>query len=202
MNPFKRAFLSFYDRVRASPSLSVGPELERLKDIAEVEDVATAYAQKSPVANVTWMQRGTLFATQQESAAIPMEITYACKIVQCKPTVLLIDYGGETTFVEPPLAAIDVFIQLDRHEVFTARQDKLLAAGQNVQVVNLQALDDNVRSFELDLNDDNNVLSVTYRWAVPIATVAAAGWGGVQISLNWVVDPKLKLGERAFAKGP
>jgi len=202
MEPFKRQFMSFYDRVRASPSLSVGPELERLKDMAEASDVANAYAQKSPVANVTWMQRGLLLNTQQETAQIPMEVTYACKIVQCKPTVLLVDFGQETQFVEPPLEAIDVFLQLDRHEVFTARQDKLVTAGQNVQVVNLAAFDDVVRSFELDLNDDNNVLAVTFRWAVDLSVVTAAGWGSVQISLNWMVDPKLKIGERAFAKGP
>lgn len=200
MDKLRRAFIAFYDRVRASPSLSVGPELERLKEIAEEGDVAVAYAQKSPVANVTWMQRAILQASQATSPQLPMEITYACKIVTCAPTVLLVQSAQNV--VEPPLAAIDVFMQLDRTETFTARQDKLLAAGQDSQVVNLAAFADTVRSFELDLNNDNNVLSVTFKWAVDLAIVAAFGWGDVQISLNWAVDPKLKYGERRFAKGP
>lgn len=200
MDKLKRAFIAFYDRVRASPSLSVGPELERLKEIAEASDVATAYAQKSPVANVTWMQRAILQATKAEAPQLPMEITYACKIVGCVPTILLVQAGQ--AIVEPPLSAIDVFMQLDRTETFTARQDKLLSSGQDAQVVNLAAFDDVVRSFELDLNNDNNVLSVTFKWAVDLTVVAAFGWGDVQISLNWFVDPKLKYGERAFAKGP
>jgi hypothetical protein len=196
----KRAFLSWYDNVRARPSESIGPGLERLKAIAEASDVAVAYAQKSPVANVTWMQRAILQAAQATSPLMPMEITYACKIVGCVPTVLLVQAGQ--AIVEPPLAAIDVFMQLDRTETFTARQDKLLAAGQDSLVCNLAAFADTVRSFELDLNNDNNVLSVTFKWAVDLATVAAFGWGDVQISLNWFVDPKLRDGERAFAKGP
>lgn len=200
MDKLKRAFDAFYDRVRASPSLSVGPELERLKAISDEGDVAVAYAQKSPVANVTWMQRSILQAAKTEAPQMPMEITYACKIVGCVPTVLLVTAGQG--IVEPPLSAIDVFMQLDRKETFNARQDKLLAAGQDTQVANLAAFADTVRSFELDLNNDNNVLTCTFKWAVDLTVVAAFGWGDVQISLNWFVDPVLKYGERAFAKGP
>ncbi len=200
MSLLERAFQNFYSRVRASPSLSVGPELERLKEIADRGEAATAYAQKSPVANVTWMQRAILQASKAESPQTPMEITYACKIVGCLPTILLVT--AAQNIVEPPPEAIDVFMQLDRTETFTARQDKLLASGQDAQVVNLPGFNNLVRSFELDLNNDTNVLSVTFKWAVDLATVAAFGWGDVQISLLWFVDPELKYGQRQFAKGP
>jgi hypothetical protein len=194
----------FGRRVRASPALSVGPDLDRLIEQADREDEGYVAAYKSPIANLTWMQRGTLSRVELASPQLPMEIPFACKIVACKVVTILNEMPGDgVDFVEPPLSAIDVVMQLNRKELFTARVDKLNAANQDTMVVSLASFDDAVRTFELTLNPDDNILSVQFKWAVDLAIVAAYEWGNVQISMNWAVDPKIRYGELASKRfGP
>lgn len=201
--PFKEKFLEFARRVRANPSLSVGPELDTLTAMAARGDEATAYAYKSPVANVTWLQRGILSRDELASPQLPMEIPYACRIVGCMVVHGLGEspIGDGVTWLEAPLSAIDVVITLNRSEQFTARMDKLAAANQDTMVVSAAALNDTVRSFEMELNSDDNILSVQFKWALDLTIVAANEWGNQLISLNWFVDPKYRYGERGtFAK--
>ncbi len=185
----RNAVLSFVNEARANPSASVGPELDRLAQVANDSGAADAVAVSGRVANMTWMSRALLLPTQLDSIQQPIEIPYPCTIVGVLPTILLLDTGGAT--IEPPPEAIDVFLQIDRNETLTATTDRMTSALQDPQVVNLPALDPRIglRLMELHLGNKMNTVSVRFRWAVPLATVAAKTWGSVQISLNWYVKP-------------
>jgi hypothetical protein len=199
MSQFIQRFRDFARMVRANPSKAVGEELDRLMMLADRGDDAAAYAYKSPVANVTWMQRGYLSRTELQTPSLPMQIPFACRITGCQPVILLRDSLGDgVTFVEPPIQAIDAVIQLNRTETFTARTDKLVATNQDTMVCSLAALDNRIRSLEMELNADDNVLSVQFKWALPLTGVGSVEqyvWGGVDISINWFVDPTVRYGE-------
>lgn len=199
MGQFIQRFRDFARMVRANPSKAVGEDLDRLILLADRGDDAAAYAYKSPVANVTWMQRGFLGRSELQTGQLPMQIPFACRITGCQPVILLKDgIGDGVTFIEPPIQAIDAVIQLNRSEVFTARTDKLVAVDQDTMVCSLAALDNRVRSLEMELNADDNVLSVQFKWALPLTGVGSVEqyeWGSVQISLNWFVDPTIRYGE-------
>jgi hypothetical protein len=209
MSRFRQAFQEWAPRARKSPAEAVGDGLDRLIKLAERGEDAAAYAYKSPVANVTWMQRGYLSRQQLQTAQLNMMIPYACRITGAHVNILLVDALGDgVTFVEPPIQALDVLVQLNRAEVFTARTDKLVSVNQDAMVCSLDTINNTVRSFEMELNADDNVLSTTFKWAVPLTgngSVEQYEWGGVQISLNWFVDPHVRYGEnpygvQAFAK--
>lgn len=199
MGQFIQRFREFARAARANPAKAVGDELDRMIALADRGDDAAGYAYKSPVANVTWMQRGYLSRTELQTPQLPMEIPYACRITGCHTVILLRDVAGDgVTFIEPPIQAIDAVIQLNRTETFTARTDKLLSTQQDAMVCSLAALNNVVRSFEMELNSDDNVLSVWFKWALPITgsgSVEFYEWGGVDISINWFVDPTVRYGE-------
>ncbi len=185
-----RVVRKFASDVRKDPSSIVGAKLDALERSADEADRGIYVAREQPVAAETWMSRGVLPAANQQSDVIPIDIPYSMKIFGCHIAVLLTT--AQQGIVEPPAKAIDVFLQLNRHEAFTNRTDRNLTAAEDSQVVSLTALDSLVRLLDLELPQGNNVISVKFRWSVPLATVAAMGWGDVQISLNWIVDPLVK----------
>lgn len=179
----------FVQTARAKPAEAVGPALEKLAQSAkDSRRVSDAVAVTAPLANTTWMSRATLAATARESNIDPLQIPYACTIVGALPTVLLVDTGANA--IEPPMDAIDMFLQIDRRETFTARTDRITNQQQDSQVVNLSAFNPrrSLRIIELQLRNEMNVVSVRFRWAVDLTLVAAFNWGDVQISINWFVD--------------
>ncbi len=208
MGKLGRKVDDFVRRVRAQPSLSVGPELDALAKAAHEEEEGMVVAYKSPIANVTWMQRAVLQRTQLSTPQIPMEIPYRCRIVACKVVTMLDESPnaeGGTAFVEAPLSAVDVVMQLNRLETFTARMDKLVAQNEDAMVVSLASFDDTVRSWEIELNADDNILAVQFKWATEdLQDIVNFGWGNLKISLNWAVDPYLKIGDTMgrFGKNP
>lgn len=204
----KRKVDDFVRRVRASPSLSVGPELDALQKAAWEGDEASVAAYKSPIANVTWMQRAVLMRNQLSTPQVPMEIPYACRIVTCHPVLSLYEAPNPENnidYIEAPISAVDVVMQLNRLETFTARMDKLVGQNSDAMVCSLAAFDDRIRSFELELNADDNILAVQFKWATEdLGDILNFNWGSLRISLNWAVDPKLKIGDTQgrFGKVP
>lgn len=179
----------FVETARSKPAEAVGPALEKLSQLAkDAHGISDTVALTCPVANTTWMSRATLSATARESNIDPLQIPYACTIVGALPTLLLVGTGAND--IEPPMDAIDMFLQIDRKETFTARTDRITTQQQDSQVVNLSAFDPQraLRVLELQLRNEMNVVSVRFRWAVDLTLVAAFNWGDTQISINWFVD--------------
>lgn len=188
----RSAIAEFVETARAHPSDAVGPALERLDQFAKAQRGADSIALSARTANITWMSRTTLSPTSLDSTQEMIEIPYPCTIVGVLPTILLID--STQGLIEPPPEAIDMFLQVDRKDTFTARTDRNLTQLDDPQVVNLPAIDPRtaLRVLELELGELKNYLAVRCRWAVPLATVAAFNWGTVQLSFNWYVDPLRK----------
>lgn len=182
----------FAAAVRAHPAESVGPRLDRLLQIARSDPSGNYVAQMMPEAPNTWMSRAVLPAAQQNTGAIPLFVPYPCTIVGAYITVAMID--PTQGLVEPPPSFLDVKLTINRKNEYTARTDQQLAQTDDSSVVNLGAIDGNnaSRILRLDLPETENHIAIAYRWAVPIATVAAFGYGDVQISINWFIDPKIK----------
>jgi hypothetical protein len=204
----RRKVDDFVRRVRARPSESVGPELDSLQKAIWEGDEAAVSAYKSPIANVTWMQRAVLMRDQLSTPQIPMEIPYACRIVTCHPVLSLYEAPNAEAaidYIEAPISAVDVVMQLNRLETFTARMDKLVGQNSDAMVCSLAAFDDRIRSFELELNADDNILAVQFKWATEnLQDIIDFNWGSLRISLNWAVDPKLKIGDTQgrYGKNP
>lgn len=178
--------LEFSARARSRPAEAVGPELDALAEDARRAISGSFVAQTSPVANYTWLSRAvldpaTLYTTQE-----PIVIPYDCELVGVLPTILLVDTTAG--LVEPPIEAIDVFMQIDRKDTLTARAETTVTATQDAQMINLPSVSATIanRCFSKQL-DAQSSMSVKFGWATDLATVAALKWGKVQISLNWYV---------------
>jgi hypothetical protein len=193
-----RAIEDFADRVRQRPAESVGPELDRLVQFARTTKQGERYALVSDVAPETWMQKVTLLSTQLVSPTNPMLFPYPCRIVGCDPEILLVQSGGG--IVEAPPEAIELFLNIDRHENLTVRTDQQLPAGANAYVVKLNSISSRIanRLLNLEFTKNDQNLSFYVGWAVDLATVAAFSWGHLEVSLNWFVEPldKGKIGAR------
>lgn len=180
----------YLDDVTARPAESVGPSLDRLKAALNDVDDGTRLARVAPVANLTWMNREILTAARLDSPQDNIKIPFKCRIVGAKVSMLLID--PTNGIVLPPPEAIDVFIEMNRRDEYTARADDRLGVDEDPQVVSLLALDTQEANRQMCIEmpaTGFQVISVRYRWALPLATVALFGWGDTQISINWFIDP-------------
>jgi hypothetical protein len=192
MQRLAAAVEEFAALVRSHPADSVGPGLDRLVQLARSDPSGSFSAQMSPEAPITWMTRAVLPAAQQATGTIPLFIPYPCTLVGAHTTIALIDPAQG--LVEAPPALIDVKLQINRKDEYTARADQQLAQTEDSSVVNLGALDATIanRLLRLDMPENENHVGVVFRWATPLANVAAFGYGDLQISINWFVDPKIK----------
>ena len=192
MQRLAAAVEDFAQLVRVHPADSVGPGLDRLLQLARSDPSGSFSAQMSPEAPITWMTRAILPANQQATGTIPLFIPYPCVIVGAHTTIALIDPAQG--LVEAPPALIDVKLQINRKDEYTARADQQLSQTEDSSVVNLGALDATIanRLLRLDMPETENHVGVVFRWATTLANVAAFGYGDLQISINWFVDPKIK----------
>jgi hypothetical protein len=192
MSRLNQAVEHFVSIARSHPADAIGPELDKLAQASRSDPSGNFVAEMSPVAPITWMTRQILPAAQQATGQIPLFVPYPCRIVGARTTILLVD--PTQGIVEPPPAAIDLYLQINRKDGYTARTDQQLAQTEDSSVVNLESIDATIanRLLDLDLPENQNHIGVAFRWAVPVATVAGFAWGDVQISINWFVDPKIK----------
>lgn len=184
-----RAIEDFAERVRQRPAESVGPELDRLVQFARAVKQGESYALVSRSAPETWMQKVTLPSTQLVSPTDPMQFPYPCRIVGCDPEVLLVT--AAQAIVEPPPEAIEVYLNIDRHEQLTMRSDAQVPAGANAYVVKLDSISARIanRLLNLEFTKNDQTMSLYVGWAVDLATVTAFGWGNVEVAFNWFVEP-------------
>jgi len=187
MSQLARQVLDFYNRVRREPSISVGPELDKLREFADREVGAQNVALTSPVASRTWMTRKVLASTQRETAQEPIEATDFV-IVGVHVVLLALEPPPK---IPPPLSAIDIFLQIDRRDHLTASVERIRSQTQELDSVSLSALDAGIanRVFRLNLNNPQK-LAVRFKWAVDNTIVNLFNWSNVQISVNWFVSEK------------
>jgi hypothetical protein len=175
----------FAAEARKSPALAVGKALDELERAVDRSFDGAFIASTQPVAPYTWQIRKTLLATTQESDSDEVLLGEPVEIVGMEPSILLVGTGPG--LVLPPIEAIDVFVQQDRKEVFTATARP--PGNQQPQLVNLPFMSTSKRLFALmmDRKKVDPMISMKFRWAVPVATVAAFGWGDTQISVGMFV---------------
>lgn len=175
----------FLADARRNPARAVGEALDELERAVDREFDGAFVAQTSPVARDTWMARAQLAAGAPESAPITVPLGEPVEIVGFLPTVLAL---GDTP---PPPEAIDVWIEANRRDTITARAETGVAAGDDIRVVNLPMISAAVanRLIGWRLTAADPTIAVKFRWAVPLATVAAQGWSDAQVSLGLFVRP-------------
>jgi hypothetical protein len=186
--------IEFYNRVRARPAESVGPELEALAQAARGELSGSYAAQTSPIASHTWLTDAVLLPTELTTSQEPINMPYNCEIVGLFPTVLLID--STQGIVEPPMEAIQVMLEVDRREKLTARADEMTSQSQDADVVTLPSISASIanRLFGYRVKGAKTKISVRFGWRVDLATVAAMNWGKVLVGIDWFVRPTIEEG--------
>lgn len=183
-----------YDRVTtANPSEAVGSRRDALVAKARAALSGSYAAQTSPIAPLRWMNRVVLPQNVLQSEEDPLDFPFPVEIVGFIPTVLLVDTNAQR--VQPPLEAIDVYIQLNNDAVLTNRANRVATQTQNFQVCNLPAISATVGNslMGLVLSEPRNLVTVKFAWAVDLATVAALAYGDVQVSLNYVMRKREDL---------
>jgi hypothetical protein len=181
--------MDFVRAAREHPSEAVGERLAVLERKARSGLSGSYNARTSSVARLTWANFLTLDKTKRTTIQDPIEIPYPIEIVGFLPLVTLIDTSQ--TAIEPPMSAINVFLQINREDVLTARSDRTTSQDDDPQMVPLPSISADLanRLFGQVAPSATNTLSVKFGWAVDLATVAALGWGTCLISLSWFVRP-------------
>jgi hypothetical protein len=193
--------LTFIREARERPGLATGTALDALEASASRSFEGGFVTQTAPVAPLTWMTRSLLRKAQQESQPDELKLGEPVEIVGVLPTILANDEAFPLAPAPPP-EAIDVFLELNRREQLTAQGEKGTTPGRDRTVVNLPMISINgPRLFGLFLGSADPILSVRFRWAVPLTTVAAYGWADTQVSLGFYVRPMIPNRRSAIGRG-
>jgi hypothetical protein len=193
--------LTFVREVRQRPALASGDALDALEQAAQRSFDGGFVTQTSPVAPLTWMSRSLLKKDQQESQPDELKLGEPIEIVGCLPTILANDEANPL-LLAPPAEAIDVFLELNRREQLTAQGEKGSAVGRDRTVVNLPMISvQGPRLFGLYLGAADPILSIRFRWAVPLSTVAAYGWADAQVSIGFYVRSLIPGRRSAVGRG-
>lgn len=174
--------------VRERPTLATGAALDALEDAAKHAFTGGFVTSTSPVAPLTWMSRAVLRKDQAESQSDELKLGEPIEIVGILPTILRAD--EDPLLVQPPIEAIDVFLELNRRDFLTAQGEKGTAPGRDKSVVNLPMISvQGPRLLGLVLDAADPIMSIRFRWAIPLALVASYGFADVQCSLGFYVRP-------------
>lgn len=173
--------------VKTSPASSVGTALDELENASAQQTFdGSFWVPAAPVASHTWQLRSVLSCTATESDPDETELGYAIEILGMQPTLLAVGRNGK----RPPMEAIDVSLRLNRRETFTHQVSKRANQNTSREVVNLPLLQASLpRLLAIRAAEGSPVLSVQFRWAVPLDIVTARGWDDTQITLGFFVRP-------------
>lgn len=180
---------AFVQKAKASPASAVGVELEELEKAAKRGDDGSFAAFNAPVASTTWMVRGTLPVDQLEVDST--EIRFGEEVELVGAHIVLVSVDANPLLPVPPIAALDVQLKLNRKELYTAKLKQGPSEGPE-DFCSLSALDVQApRLFRLlCAGSKDPILSMKFRWALPLAIVGTRGWAKTQISVNYFVRPQ------------
>jgi hypothetical protein len=186
MSRLATAVRAFVQKAKASPASAVGVELEELEKAAKRGDDGSFAAFNAPVAPYTWMVRGTLPVDQVEVDSTELRFGEEVELVGAQ--VVLVSSDANPALPVPPLSALDVQLKLNRKELYTAKLKQGPADGPE-DFCSLASLDVAApRLFRLlAAGSKDPILSMKFRWAIPLAIVGTRGWAKTQISVNFFV---------------
>lgn len=178
----------YVDSVRASPAAGLGPKFDELARAAADDHTGLAATLGTPIAEYTWMSSLDLLASQETTELGVVDIPNPIEVVGIKPLVIFIDTAG--TQVEPPISAIDLFLQLNRKDTLTARADKLQTLNDDTETCSLAAIDASIANRliikRMDANT-TNVITWRLRWGVDATIRTALKYGNIRVRLNWYI---------------